>query len=286
MPSLRNGAQACSRSAVVGNVAAQPFRRLPYACVVTSKLVWPDFGRAAIIGLLPCIYFGASTCSRRPLRPGGKLTVNTATAKPLFKAGLQQQAATGNSPGCIDCLVTFMHTLLAKILLLLAAFTVAVPESYAKRAGSGRSAGRQSQMTKQKTAPPPVSRTQPAPPPPSPAPMQRAQPDTARQPAPPLTPAQTLPRQASTPWGGMLGGALIGLGLGSLIGAGDRNPNTVEQSEGGNGAAGSSASGAGETQANAAQARENRVGPLLLFGILALAVFFLARRSRRRAHRH
>jgi hypothetical protein len=187
-----------------------------------------------------------------------------------------------------------MQTSIAKIILLSAALTLAVPESYAKRMGSGRSSGRQSTITRQRSTPPPVSRAQPAPPPASPAPVQRSQPDMARQSAPPVAPQRTIPRQASSPWGGMLGGALLGLGLGSLLGNRDRDrdPNNVNQTEGDSGtnngtSSGSSAAGVDETQAGAAQPAEqvpqNRFGSLLLLGALALAVYFLIRRARLRA---
>ncbi|HEY8606520.1 MAG TPA: hypothetical protein VIM12_05325 [Noviherbaspirillum sp.] len=174
-----------------------------------------------------------------------------------------------------------MHSLLiARIFLLLVVFTLAVPESYAKRAGSGRSSGRQSSAVRQPPAPP---RTAPAPTP--------AQPPVSAQPAPanaPLPPApqHTLPREAGSPWGGMLGGALLGLGLGSLI-SGDRQADTVTQSEGSSGnAGGSSASGAGESTIPAQQANEpvpqNKLGPGLLLAVFALIVFIAARRLRTR----
>lgn len=175
-----------------------------------------------------------------------------------------------------------MHTFVVRILLVLAAVTLVIPESYAKRVGGGRSTGRQAQITQ--PAPSAASRAQPAPPPAASTPVQRSQPEAARQSAP-SAPAQELPRQASSPWGGMLGGALIGLGLGSLI-SGDRDPDTAAQSEGGNGTAGESASGSGDTQDNALQAVDqaqgNSLGSIVLLGILALVVFFLVRRARRR----
>ena len=182
-----------------------------------------------------------------------------------------------------------MHTSIAKILLLLTALTLAVPESYAKRMGSGRSVGRQSTITRQRSAPEPGVRPQPAPSrpasvPPAPAPIQRSQPDTARQAVPPSAPQQSIPRQASSPWGGFLGGALLGLGLGSLMGHRDRDPNTTNQTEGGSG---DNASGNGDaqtdTRTDSAQqpepVRQNRFGSVLLLGILALVVAFFVRRA-------
>lgn len=173
-----------------------------------------------------------------------------------------------------------MHTRLARIFLLLLAFTVAIPESYAKRAGSGRSAGRQSSsMVRPRPAPPPQA---------VPAPVQRPQPaappNASRQNTPPPnSPERVLPQQAGSPWGGFLGGALLGLGLGSLLG--DRDPDTVNRSEGNSGT-GDAASGAGTNNADAAQVagqeQEGRSGAAWWLGILALAVFFLVRRIRRR----
>lgn len=85
----------------------------------------------------------------------------------------------------------------------------------------------------------------------------------------------------------MLGGALLGLGLGSLMSSGDRQADNVTQSEGGSGSdAGSSASGSGEEMLQAQQAREpvpqNKLGPALLLAVLAAIVFIAARRFRRR----
>lgn len=182
-----------------------------------------------------------------------------------------------------------MHSHIARILLLVVVFTIAVPESHAKRAGSGRSSGRQSSALRQKPATPPPSRTAPAAPPAA-APVQRAQPDTPPAPAAPAAPAaphNTLPRQASSPWGGMLGGALLGLGLGSLMSSGDRPSDPAAQSEGGSGSeSGSSAAGGGEAAIQAQQAREpvpqNKLGPVLLLAVLAAIVFLAARRFRLR----
>lgn len=85
----------------------------------------------------------------------------------------------------------------------------------------------------------------------------------------------------------MLGGALLGLGLGSLMSQDDRQANTTAQSEGGTGSeAGNGASGAGEAAIEAQQAREpvpqNKLGPVLLLAVLAMIVFLAARRLRTR----
>lgn len=184
-----------------------------------------------------------------------------------------------------------MHTPLARISLLVLALTLAVPESYAKRTGGGRSVGRQSSaVVRPRPAPPPaVSRAQPAPPP-QPAQAQRPQPATpppaARQELPSNAPERAIPRQASSPWGGLLGGALLGLGLGSLLGDRDRDNDTVNRSEGGSdtGTAASGAGGSEETQA-AGQGEQRGFGSAWWLGILALVVFFLVRRARRRTRR-
>lgn len=92
----------------------------------------------------------------------------------------------------------------------------------------------------------------------------------------------------------MLGGALLGLGLGSLMSSGNRNveaanQNPAAQSSGANGD-GTTAAGAEATQPNATmpaeQPQENRLGSVLLLGAIALAVYFLIRRVRARASRH
>ena len=191
-----------------------------------------------------------------------------------------------------------------KIIACFMALTVAVPPSYAGRLGGGRSVGRQSAMPRQRMAPAPVQRQQQAPqvaPQPAPLPVQPA-PGFARQ-GPPAIPYQTPPRQAGAPWGGMLGGALVGLGLGSLLSSPNRQVNpassdgTDRQRDGrpggtassGNGADGSTGSGTGDAnvspQANPAsmeEPRESRIG-LLLLAFLVLAGFWLFRRSRMKA---
>ncbi|MDB5796636.1 MAG: hypothetical protein JWP36_538 [Paucimonas sp.] len=96
----------------------------------------------------------------------------------------------------------------------------------------------------------------------------------------------------------MLGGALLGLGLGSLMSQGDRNQanQNAQNQDGvnqngqgqasGTSADGTTVSGTGETQANASQqaapAPGNRFGSLLLWAALALGAFFLFKRARAR----
>ena len=119
-----------------------------------------------------------------------------------------------------------MRTAVTKAVLASLMVVMVVPESYAKRLGGGRSLGRQTQMSRQRAAPPAprprytppdVARTAPvaprALPTPVPVPV-RPQPNLA---GPRVYPGTTIPRQASSPWRGMLGGVLVGLGLGSLM---------------------------------------------------------------------
>ena len=79
-----------------------------------------------------------------------------------------------------------------------------VAEATARPLGGGRNVGRQSQA---------VTRAAPAP---APAPAQANQATQAQRPgAPAPTPAAAAPRPS--PWKGILGGALLGLGLGALF---------------------------------------------------------------------
>ena len=119
-----------------------------------------------------------------------------------------------------------MRTAVTKAVLASLMVAMVVPESYAKRLGGGRSVGRQTQMSRQRAmppaprpryTPPAVARTAPVPPRAVPAPVPvpvRPQPNLA---GPRVYPGTNIPRQASSPWRGMLGGVLVGLGLGSLM---------------------------------------------------------------------
>ena len=182
-----------------------------------------------------------------------------------------------------------MHTFLAKIFVLVLALTVAVPESLAKRTGGARSVGRQSTaVARSRPAPPPAASPAQQAPPPQAAPAQRmpppSSPNAAGQSLPPNAPERALPRHASSPWGGFLGGALLGLGLGSLLG--DRDTDAVNRSEGASGT-GTTASGTGENEtAQAGQVEREGIGMGWWLGILALVVFFLVRRARRRARKY
>jgi hypothetical protein len=182
--------------------------------------------------------------------------------------------------------IQMMQISIAKFILLFAAITLAVPESYAKRVGGGRSAGRQSQMMRQRAAPaPPMQRQQATP---APVPKQ-AVPPVASQRAmpPPRAPAQPIRSQASSGFGGFFTGALIGMGLGSLISSNNQNQNPANQSSGSSGDWDGASGNDGE-QANAMQQSPqqegNPFGVLLLLGLVALAIRYLVRRNRVRQH--
>ena len=198
-----------------------------------------------------------------------------------------------------------MRRPLANIVLCFLALTVAVPESYARRLGAGRTIGRQAPAYRQRSAPSYQAPPRQVAPPPAYVPPPRPIPDVARRPLP-VNP--NYARQGgSSPWGGMLGGALVGLGLGSLLGSHERNANNqldangnrvndgVNNGSNGDGSIdpnapnqmsgadpnGTTAGGAGQ----AAQPAEQRsgFGSILLWGLLALVAFMLFRRSRARA---
>ncbi|HJV87507.1 MAG TPA: Tim44-like domain-containing protein [Noviherbaspirillum sp.] len=94
-----------------------------------------------------------------------------------------------------------MKKFLIGLMVAVMALSAFVSEAQAKRMGGGGSFGRQSQNVSRQSM--------------SPAPQQAA-PSAARSAAPAATPQGTPPKPAS-PWKGMLGGALLGLGLGALL---------------------------------------------------------------------
>lgn len=93
-----------------------------------------------------------------------------------------------------------MKKYLVMMMLVASSLSMVAVEADAKRLGGGGSFGRQSQG---------VSRSVPSSP--QSAPMQQAAP---RQATPPAAAPATRP---ASPWRGMLGGALLGLGLGALL---------------------------------------------------------------------
>jgi hypothetical protein len=121
----------------------------------------------------------------------------------------------------------------AKVFLAILMFTLAVPESEARRLGSGRSVGRQSQLKRQRFAPPPASvRPQPVPPLARPSPRPLGQPNLAQRRATPIYPRGAIPGQAgSSPFRGMLSGVLIGLGLGSILSSGHAQPPVSHEAD-------------------------------------------------------
>jgi predicted lipid-binding transport protein (Tim44 family) len=92
-----------------------------------------------------------------------------------------------------------MKKMLIAMLLLASSAAVVVADAEAKRLGSGGSVGRQS---------PAAARQAPA------QPMQQQQ---AARPATPAAAAPAAAAKPASPWRGMLGGALLGLGLGALL---------------------------------------------------------------------
>ena len=95
-----------------------------------------------------------------------------------------------------------MKKVVMGVMIAIMAVGIGLSSAEAKRMGSGGSVGRQSQSVNQSA---PAQSAQ------SPAAMQSAAP--AR---PGASPAAAAPKPAS-PWKGMLGGALLGLGLGALL---------------------------------------------------------------------
>jgi predicted lipid-binding transport protein (Tim44 family) len=129
-----------------------------------------------------------------------------------------------------------MKKLLIALVVMASAVTITVSEAEAKRMGGGGSIGRQSQsVTRQ-------------------APAQSSQ--AAQPKAPAAAPAQQpqgVPPKPASPWRGMLGGALLGLGLGALL----------------------SHFGLGGAMAS-------MISTILMVALLALAVMFIMRMFRRK----
>lgn len=135
-----------------------------------------------------------------------------------------------------------MKKFLATMLIAVTAFA-SVAEAYARPIGGGRSFGRQSQSVRQMRAPAPA-----------PTPQYRPSNQPGYQPRPaPMAPSPMAPRRPSM-WKGVLGGALLGLGLGALF----------------------SHMGIGGAAAGA-------LSSILMLVLLALAVMFIVRMFRRKS---
>ncbi len=119
------------------------------------------------------------------------------------------------------------------LMVVVSALSITVSEAEAKRLGGGGSFGRQSQS---------LSRS------PAQAPSQGAIP--AKPAASPATAGQTAPKPAS-PWKGIVGGALLGLGLGALM-----------------------------SHFGLGGAMGGMLGSILMIALLAIAVMFLVRMFR------
>jgi predicted lipid-binding transport protein (Tim44 family) len=132
-----------------------------------------------------------------------------------------------------------MKKFLVSMMLALTALSL-VSEAIARPMGGGRSFGRQSQSVRQMRAPAPA---------PSPAQQQAQRP---AQPAP-VAPQAPLPQKKPSMWKGILGGALLGLGLGALF----------------------SHFGIGGAMASA-------LSSILMIALLAFAVIFIIRMFRRK----
>jgi len=93
-----------------------------------------------------------------------------------------------------------MKKFLAAMMIAVVAVTIGVSSAEAKRLGGGSSMGKQSQGLSQQ------------------GPMQSSQaPANAAKPAAPAAAPQATPAKPASPWKGILGGALLGLGLGALL---------------------------------------------------------------------
>ncbi len=163
-----------------------------------------------------------------------------------------------------------MDNAVLKSAIFTLALAVVIPDSFAKRVGAGRSIGEQSQFSRQRALPAPTPRPQQ----PVGVPPSYAGPAATRQSPPSVSPGQPLQRQAATPWGGMLGGALVGLGLGSLMSSGDRDANASGLTN--------SAGNTEEASANAVNqpTEGGSLGSFLLPLFLALIAFFVFRKIR------
>ena len=136
-----------------------------------------------------------------------------------------------------------MKKLLTSLLMMASVLSVMAPEAQAKRLGGGSSIGKQSNT---------VSR-QASPPSPSPSPSQNQAANAAKPATPPAAPPAVPPKPAS-PWKGILGGALLGLGLGALL-----------------------------SHLGVGGALASTISTLLMVGLLVLAAVFIYRMFRRKS---
>lgn len=97
-----------------------------------------------------------------------------------------------------------MKKFLISLMVALSAFAIVVGDAQAKRMGGGSSIGRQSHNVSRQSAAPA-------------APVSNAGAQQAAKPAAPAATPQSVPPKPASPWKGILGGALLGLGLGALF---------------------------------------------------------------------
>jgi predicted lipid-binding transport protein (Tim44 family) len=134
-----------------------------------------------------------------------------------------------------------MKKFLASMLIAVTALS-SVAEAFARPVGGGRSFGRQSQSVRQMRAP------APAPAPSYQQPQRQAVPPAAAAPRP------QVPQQRPSMWKGILGGALLGLGLGALF-----------------------------SHLGIGGAAASMLSSILMIVLLALAVMFIVRMFRRKS---
>jgi hypothetical protein len=152
------------------------------------------------------------------------------------------------------------------VMMALFAFTSLTTTVEAKRLGGGGSYGRQGG----RMAAPPSAPMRQAPAPAPAAPMRQQ-----AQPAPAYPAPAPAPQQARSGMGGMVGGALLGLGVGSMLGHGANAANN-------NGVNGNnSATNPNAVDSVPAQSSSGGGSSLLMILVVAGIAFFLYRRFRR-----
>lgn len=93
-----------------------------------------------------------------------------------------------------------MKKFIVSLMVAVSALSIVVTDAEAKRMGSGGSIGKQSQSVSRQAQSPMQNQVAPA-----------------TKPATPAAAPQAAPAKPSSPWKGILGGALLGLGLGALF---------------------------------------------------------------------